>query len=206
MGHICGYSETHPPLRNIYAGDTIIDGLTYSKLIKYEMAPIGDAFPMCPPFVIDTVAQPQLFFIREDSLNQQVFKLHIGETEEDLLFDYSLEQGDFVGGGLEIDTIIELTSFDGVTRKKFYTVPYPEESGYYIEGLGGNRGPFQPPIENFEGQEFTMCIQSNNEVVWGSECFNFVTNVETHDMNKASISWIAVFIILLQLTYLRYAL
>jgi hypothetical protein len=180
QGHICAYSDNVPPKRFFFKGDTIINSKSYSKIYAYTMSPTwGPPPPYCPPFEIDTLYSLQYFFIREDTLLQKVYRCCNGiNNEEELLFDFCLQQGDTLGSYLTIDTIVNIVTADNKTRKKFYITDYPYDGAYYIEGLGGNRGPFIFPEPNFEGQYFTMCVKSNDFTIYGVECYDFISSTD----------------------------
>ena len=181
MGHFCGWSDSRP-VRYFFEGDTLINGKHYSKLSYYLMNSIWNDGHQCPPFTVDTVKyNGESFFIREDTLAQQVYRLYSGSgNDEELLFDFSLQKGDTLGNSINniIDTVVNIVTSDGKTRKKFHFKNCDPMNGYYIEGIGGNRGPFEFPIPAFESQYFPMCVKCNDSIIYGNMCYDFVNSIQ----------------------------
>lgn len=69
-----------------------------------------------------------------------------GYDEEELLYDYDLEEGDFFNDTDEhpmmVTSVTTITDQNGVERKvfEFMFLGLEEESEYWIEGVGSNRG------------------------------------------------------------------
>ena len=69
-----------------------------------------------------------------------------GYDEEELLYDYDLEEGDFFNDTDEhpmmVTSVTTVTDLNGVERKvfEFMFLGLEEESEYWIEGVGSNRG------------------------------------------------------------------
>lgn len=177
--YICsGYSD-YAPNRYFFSGDTTIDGKIYAKMYRNQFIPTLPG-PICPPFIIDTNNFLWDAFMREDTVLKRVYKY----TDEDkLLYDFSLQQGDTLYPSGEysiiIDTIINIITYDGVTRKKFYVNSWGgkyEFQGYYIEDVGGSQGPFHEPVGCFEWCNWIMCVKVNNDIIYndGNACFNYV--------------------------------
>jgi hypothetical protein len=185
-GYICSGFSNDPPKRFSFSGDTVIQGNTYTKSYSRDLIPIGyTPPPNCSPFYIDTI--PTLspyYFLREDTTERKVWRYDSYIEEEELLFDFSLQQGDTlyhesIYGVTVIDTIYDIITSDGIVRKKFVITPDFSEN-YYIEGIGGIAGLFQPPFQYFESGFWLMCVKDSNDNsiydVYG-DCFDFITNV-----------------------------
>ena len=120
--------------------DTILDGVSYSKL-NYYSGPAGVD-------LLNTV------YLREDSTNK-VFIKNIG-TPEMVLYDFSLELGDNVthefGCTIKVVVIDSVALNNGELRKriKFEEFDNPEQTTSWIEGIGS--------IDNFEFPFGTLCI------------------------------------------------
>ena len=178
--HICQWSD-YLPNRYFFKGDSTINGKVYAKVYSYKM--LGQQ-PYCPPFTIDTVSSLASFFIREDTLAKQVYKWIPNNVNEALLFDFSKVKGDTVyleGTPSSIDSVSQIVTLDGITRQKFWLQGF---NSYYIEGIGGNRGPFNPPVADFEVKSFTMCLKKKGQAILGDNCYDFVTTVKLTQKEK----------------------
>ncbi len=190
MGYICqGFGE-NGPYRYKFNGDTVIDGVTYSKLYYSNFINQNEPpAPNCPPFAVDTsfILQPHIF-MREDTIEKKVYRYTTfnGTSEEIILYDFSLEQGDSVHFSdfypdSYIDTIYDITTYDGVTRKLFEIAPVSElNGGFYIEGIGGAAGLFDVPYYYYEAGYWLMCVKDTDDnPIWSnnSECYDFINGV-----------------------------
>jgi len=184
MGYICGGFGETPPHRYYFSGDTLINNKLYAKMYSNVMTPTYfTPPPNCEPFDVDTVSELYSFyFLREDTIEKKVWRYWSYYDVEDLLYDFSLQQGDtlydYYTYAVTIDTVYFITTDDGVTRKKFeidqgYTI------GYYIEGIGGIAGIFNQPLGYFEAGAWLMCVKDNNANIIldiGGHCYDFMTN------------------------------
>ena len=119
------------------SGTVEIAGMTYNtiKIVDFEYVPI------------DTPVDSLVGAYRNED-NQVYFRKWNGHAyeEEVMLYDYDLEEGDFFNDENEHPMIVEevttITDNNGVERKK-YTFSFmglPDETEYWIEGIGSNRG------------------------------------------------------------------
>jgi Secretion system C-terminal sorting domain len=157
--------------------DTVINGFTYkiSKQQNYSQVNPG---PFCPPFVIATSSDNTYQFLREDTVSKKVYIYtpdYYGGTDQ-LLYDFSLLPGDtlksaYTGAGvtLILDTIRNFVLSNGEHRKQLYFGPYPY-SDYYIEGIGGSMGLFQPIVPGIESYGGYFCVKENSVVLMGDQC------------------------------------
>lgn len=82
--HICGYSDDGPR-RFFIENDTVIENKTYHRFGSYKMSNEHDGQPKCPPFLVDTLKQLTNIYLREDVVNQQVYRYDDYEQQEVLL-------------------------------------------------------------------------------------------------------------------------
>lgn len=194
MGYICLGFSSYPPHRYYFLGDTIINNTVYAK--AYQMELITTYPPVnCPPFSVDTNSTVvQYYFLREDTLEKKVWRYDSYNDYEMLLYDFSLEIGDTLYPHpwfpTLIDTVYEITTTDGLVRKKFEFGP-GGESGYYIEGIGGVAGIFSDPFYIFETGSWLMCVKDiNGNIIMDIDgsCFDFITSTaETKRNPKINI-------------------
>lgn len=186
MGYICSGFSDIPPKRFSFSGDTIIQSKNYSKSYYRDLIPIGyTPPPNCSPFYVDTISTLATFyFLREDTTERRVWRYNSYTGEEELLFDFSLQQGDTlyhesIYGTTVVDTVYDIITNDGIIRKKFVVTPSFSEN-YYIEGIGGVAGLFQRPFQYFEFGTWLMCVKDsidNSIYDVSGHCFDFITNV-----------------------------
>lgn len=122
-------------------GDSLIDGKYYRFSNGYAF--IGTPGPggtLCPPYYVDTVPH-RCAFLREDTIAKRVYIYDESyDPHEQLLYDFSLLPGDTLDSDYHndtfiLDTIVDITLFNGEIRKMFCFDP-----GciiHYIEGIGG---------------------------------------------------------------------
>lgn len=190
------------PYRYSLDGDTVINGTGYKKFKSYSFFSLQtQPSPNCSPFAIDTIPSPSwniLFFMREDTVSKKVFRYDIVDLQEYLWYDFDAQIGDTIHypelGDFIIDTTYNIITLDGKTRKYFGCNNSPSNlCAYYIEGLGGVGGPFHEPFNIFEFGPWMMCISDLNQnsiysPVGVSNCYNFITNVESIGNHPNSIT------------------
>ncbi|MFN2424641.1 MAG: hypothetical protein ABR572_12790, partial [Cryomorphaceae bacterium] len=160
-------------------GDTLINGESYRKIMRRNFVPEGGD-PYCPPFV----AQPSEnaiseAFIRENVAEKKVY-LWVTEDgtqyEEILIYDFNLEAGDTIptSSYLTDSQIYTVTSVDEVTlqngesRKRISFSNGGEESSY-TEGLGSDKGLYQPFFDGIGFWNESYCIQQNGNNLFGDQ-------------------------------------
>jgi len=185
MGYICnGYSDS-PPWRSFFNRDSsIINDKIYYHMHSFGFIDLDGELPTCPPFVVDTLPSSNpTAYIREDAINQKVYKYKPWNDEERLLFDFSLNQGDTFHspetyGDIIIDTVYQLVTGDGISRKM---IEFENYYGYMLEGIGGPAGPTFDPIYYFEQGQWLSCVESLNGInIIGEQCEDFLTGIDTH--------------------------
>lgn len=181
MEYICwGYSD-YGPWRYAFVGDTIINDTSYSKFISYSFIPIYPSPPNCPPFYVDTTSVPMPWrFMREDTINRKVYMYDVNDGFERLWYDFDAQQGDTIEypgyGNFIVDTVYDIITNDGVTRKYFGCSDGWD--GFYIEGLGGVAGPCYEPFHFFEWGTWLMCVKDHqDQIILGNNCYDFITNI-----------------------------
>lgn len=127
--------------------------------------------------------------MREDTISQRVFIYDQTVSTDDLLYDFSLVQGDSLhsnyaglGSILTIDSVGITTLLNGVIRKIFYL----NNGENYIESIGGSKGLFSPMVMLIEGCSVPKCITFDTTHVWGYECFPIITmGIAQHEFDGA---------------------
>jgi hypothetical protein len=186
--YICPGFSDDTPRRFYFNGDTVIDnGLVYHQMKYNQFIELDGEGPYCGPFAIDTVSfLANWATIREDTLNQKVYRYNSWNDTEDLIFDFSLNQGDTFQiegfGDIIADTVYQYITDDGIARKYIEFTGDCYE-GYMLEGIGGPQGPFNDPIWpclwDYGGYQY--CIESKNGVgILFGPCDDFITGIDTH--------------------------
>jgi hypothetical protein len=187
--YICPGFSDDTPRRFYFNGDTVIlNGLVYYQMKYNQFIELDGEGPNCGPFAIDTISSlANWATIREDTLNQKVYRYNYWNDEEVLIFDFSLNQGDTfhsddLGADITVDTVYQYITEDGVERKYLgFSGEYYE--GFMLEGIGGPQGPFNEPIWPFlwEYGGYLYCSESNDgiNILYGP-CDDFITGIDTH--------------------------
>src|SRR5688572_12781634 len=180
------------PFRYKLQGDTVINSITYRNCIAYEFFTF--TLPKCPPFYVDTIYAITDHFIREDTIAERVYRYNVTNGQDELLFDFSLQQGDSIYLPADLfsdiyfyaDTVYNIITADGLARKYIECFQHPWQGtigGYMIEGIGGAMGPFMRPYNIFEQGYWLMCFSNLNQFpIYGHmnsnfNCFSFTTGI-----------------------------
>ena len=181
--------------RQFIDGDTIIDGKEYQIIRGRRFRSVSQ-----PVFVAPFELEELVYirgFIREDLPAQKVYSR--GKNADDveyLTYDFSLEIGDtLVLEYLDqtkavLDTIEEVTLFDGQKRRqfRFQNNNYlAENNNTYIEGIGGASSLFLPFDANFERGSDLGCVRSGNTSLYGIECLSVVNTEELEILNSVGV-------------------
>jgi len=168
-------------------GDSLIEGHYYRFSNGYPF--IGTPGPggtLCPPYYVDTIPYKSAF-LREDTIAKKVFIYNeICSPHDQLLYDFSLLPGDtlnseFHSDTFVLDTIIDTVLLNGQIRKMFCFDPGCNT--YYIESVGGWQGLTYPLAIGLGFGGHLLCVNENNENIWGYSCgYSFVI-VENYTKN-----------------------
>lgn len=134
------------------SGDTIVNGLTYKKILKRDLVITQNG----PPF--EAEGDYQLFgLIRDDTINKKVYAIQIMDNysdcplnEEYLLFDFSLNIGDTINLCIHpeyFDFVIQ--DISASTILGFTTRIFTGDESLY-EGMGSNYGLFEEMFAPFK--------------------------------------------------------
>lgn len=172
--------------RYFFQGDSVINSIQYKVIRSY---PIVQALggPYCPPFMINYGVPSSIdAFMREDTSAKKVYIYDQLTQSDQLLFDFSLNQGDTlnsVGLVFVIDTIKTITLHNGQTRKLWNA-----GNEFYIEGIGGSQGLFFKLTPGFGiNWQDPFCITENNITIWGLGCTTFLGNKKLDSPNKIKV-------------------
>lgn len=153
--------------RFAYNGDTIINGLLYSR------------------------ANNLPYFFREDTLTNKVFRLY--NNNEILLYDYNLQKGDTFYWGSDMWYINDYDSItiQGEMHKVF--LYYSNNTGlmYVVEGIGSLCRPFDPYFPMLIKREELTCFRNKGKrlyvqeiPLWIDEYYCALTSQTIHKQNK----------------------
>lgn len=198
QGHICDFHDNIVPERYFIAGDIDFSNKTYKYFSSFRLQPEHGSQPVCPPFVIDTIVRATGIFLREDILEQKVYRYDTQQNEEYLLFDFSLNIGDSVyihDFGPKYATIYKIDTVqtnDGKFRRRFFHDYELSGESYYIEGIGGVQGFFISPVSFFENGYFTMCVKTkeNTEITNENGCYTFTA---INEFNNPKLSTLRIY-------------
>lgn len=193
------------------AGDTIINTITYQKIDCKEIIPI-DQPVFAGPFELSD-ASFRYALMREDTIAKKVYSLiysqNTEETNEYLVYDFSLEIGDTLivpeipdidendccFFEARLDTIYELSLLNGSVSRAFEFSLVNYEDGVkriYIEGLGST-SLFLPFDYAFEFGAHLLCAQIEGMPFWaenlnsGYSCTSIVPTNEVEVKNRVNI-------------------
>lgn len=154
-----------------FGEDTLLNNLKYKKILNSSLELTGTMGSIKFPFEIKQTNV--MGYIREDTIAKKVYVIPNNlffypckeEQKENLLFDFSLMQGDSINDCLayyvyqdeqsnypKIDSIKYELDFQNKLRKHLYSFGYFEPCsfwhvpGYIIEGFGFKDGPFRGQI------------------------------------------------------------
>lgn len=181
----CFYSFHYPQgfgyYRYILDGDTIINNRSYKKMYRYDT---------------DKYIQKEAAYVA--GVRQENYKIYSTQGEdiytsfidgEVLLYDFSLEGGDFFGtkeSEYEENKVayIDRVIIGDISRKRIYFDPKGTSVSYpytiWIEGIGSlDRDFFYPlsptPISSGGVGDWLYMFLENGEIVYGKPDFSFVT-------------------------------
>lgn len=184
------WSDTSGHHAFVVRGDSVINSVAYKKVYWQQLqGQIGEEIE-APYFVLeeklfgllrDDIAAKKVFFIPLEGYNWGLFACE--ENGEQLLYDFSLQQGGFApqctqydeSSPLEIDSVSSVFLW-GTDRQVQYIVNdnnggLLNPPGMFVEGIGTNYGPFTlgVPILIFGAQLklIDYCIGTEEECEFG---------------------------------------
>jgi len=173
-------------------GDTIYDGVQYKKL-AYNQIRSSPETPFCTGFYRDTTeAYPYYAFYREDTLTRKVY-MRIPDVPEFTLFDFSLQTGDtlhYPGQSYPIQAVEDWVLANGEHSKAFKISDWLGLN-YYVEGIGGLLGAFDPVFYPFEGWNLTTCVSDSSAVLYSTDdpgCVMATSATQMPDISGLEVS------------------
>lgn len=164
---------------NWCSGDTLIDGIQYTKLMGTKN---GD--------------NPHLFALLREEDNKLWSRLN--NQTESLLYDFNANVGDTIRIGYYEELIVDSISIEqigGIDRKMYwfglvydiFGEPYATET--WIEGIGSNWGLLYCGTSNFVGGYYVgLCFHQNGELIWQNPEYDYCTYDVVEDNKDAEIS------------------
>lgn len=164
-------------------GDTIFDGLEYTKLyhddngtLRYYYAAIRE--------------ENKIIYLRD--FNDNTWGVN-NISSDTILFDFNVQVGDtinwfsFGSGPMEVYSIDSVQVADGTYRKRFsFSGPGGFASFQVVEGIGSNLGFIHIPLVG-GGGTYTNCYFLNGDFVWTSwfggtanDCYTSTTQLNSN--------------------------
>ena len=174
-------------------GDTIINGLIYSKIQKSGVVYTAGSFG-CNYNISWEIKPHVVAYFRNDTSAKRVY-LFEGDTDI-LIYDFSLSVGDTIptlhnSNPPNYYTIESIDSIEigGIYRKRFKI----DNNGwepyilYIIEGIGSTYGLFSDYLCPFESSSVLLCFSINENPIYSAEmsdCTPIYLGVEDYFQNK----------------------
>ncbi|MDF2437525.1 MAG: hypothetical protein K0Q95_1901 [Bacteroidota bacterium] len=157
--------------------DTLINGLVYSKVIQtghdFSMTFVNDWSPHweCDHSIMYSNYSDYRAGIREDLAQKKVFIVDKYESQESLLYDFTLEAGDTIKGYLSygpmtvglVDSVMINTTY----RKRWHINAAIPNAYEIIEGIGSSRGMLNA-YNDFEYYSNLDCFSENGSSLYPS--------------------------------------
>lgn len=172
------------------AGDTVISGLEYKKLIYHgiQLEMMINPVPgqaICSPPV--TFSLPYAF-LRQDGW--KLYKYELNYQIDTLLYDFELEVGDTLpmtcnnlSNSITVDSISFL-QFGNESRKVFHLSENSDQIHFLIEGIGHEKGLIGP-MQLFEFFESVLICFQKDDVTYYSNPMEFCgMNVGLENLNS----------------------
>lgn len=173
--------EYHPMLNN--ASWILRDYVSCCRLPQTKTVEVGEEvvvgsqtyIKFVDPFA-STSSTNYFVYLREDANERKVYKLV--NNQEEILYDFSLEQGDTFG---EFTATVDFITINGQDHKRIVLNKY--DSNYdlnltqtWIEGVGSNAHPFRPTFNMYNGLSSSggysihvVCSFQDGQHVYGNE-------------------------------------
>jgi len=165
FGFTYGADEYGMPVKQIWAvnteqyviiGDVVYNGITYKHVFKEDMS-TGELTPTA-------------------SIRQEGQKVYIlGETTEEVMYDFSLENGDVTdlacGIWNNLYANVDYVNINGTNRKRIRLTPeYGDNPNYdtidtWLEGVGSLHDfIYCGPLEG--GERYLLCMSQNDSIIY----------------------------------------
>ncbi len=152
-----------------YAGDTLIQDVSYIKIFKTEY----DIF--CLQQII--AGPDYIGAIRDDTISRKVYLVPPGQENEELIYDFSLHAGDTLYSYLNYYEPIVIDNTDSVWigQSYFKSLNFPYGEGSEIEGVGSISG-FMEELISFEGGSSLCALYIDTNLIFPQSPCNIVTD------------------------------
>jgi len=159
----CPYGGSYARYQYFSRGDTIISALHYTKLYRSGICNECCQAPYSPQ-------DGYLGSYRQDTIAKRVFYTPNGQTQEQLLYDFSLKVGDTIKGflcsmmGGQVISSIDSILLDSIYHRRLnWGVGIGTLN--FIEGIGSAQG-FLEPIINFDPPGWLICLSVSGKSVY----------------------------------------
>lgn len=156
----------------VISSDTIIQGLTYQKLIVSHK--VTNSIGSCGAYPIGYKGA-----IRQDIPERKVYFIPPASSREQLLYDFNLQVGDTVQGYIEAALIDKdiVISIDSVLIENSYRKRWKINDCYniyFIEGIGSTYGLIENSLGCITDQaDFSLsCVQQNGRTIYPNSAIN----------------------------------
>ncbi len=171
-----------------FAGDTLIEGQTYSKMYGNNLA---QDFPY-EDIEFNLATATYLGAVREDTTRKVWIRM--ADDEDDLLYyDFALEVGDtfcfefFGPGGCDPVTEVDSVFINGTYRRTIIISMNTGHQETWIEGIGSTTGWFEMQYVGTNEYKLKCCHENGVELyydpIYGCHCDTF-TSVYDHEDRK----------------------
>lgn len=146
------------PVMEVMCGDTMINSQLYQKIFRLNLD---------KKYKIES--QSLLGMTRVDG--RKVWAIEAGKSDEFLLYDFELEQGDtirlktlFFDDGTHLYEVgtIDSVEVGGLMKKRFQMISGTRVVDYWVEGVGSNDGGFHRGYDTFDYGLIFRCFKVNN--------------------------------------------
>jgi hypothetical protein len=130
-------------------------------------------------------------YMREDTLNRKVYKYNSFTNSEELLYDFSLADGDTIFVNcMETSTTVDTASSllnDGSVRRSYWIY-----NTFTIEGIGRS---FDRDCPLWIGNGYTIgCYKENGVSLWGTHCsISSIEEQKTHSFTHYSNNGVRIY-------------
>jgi hypothetical protein len=165
----CGCGVNYLVDTGYFKGDTIWNGVKYSKFYRQRVQPHRDANELS-------------YFFREDTTEKKVYVHDVAFDKTALLYDFNLKKGDYFNiyvlsdiflkaKVLKVDTIV-------TNNKRLKRIEF-DDSTTWIEGIGSVTGAYIPSSGEL------ICVKDGNSVMYLNSKFSSCDTVFQQDFGNA---------------------